>query len=436
MWNAELTILYGGRREKFEVSKQSLSIGRSPDNDIVLQDPAVSSRHCEIKFTEEKFYIIDKESSNGTWLNGREVSKAELLPADRVGIGDTTLIFTQKARPKPSLKSGSFGKLSPSLIFPAPLTKGGTRGIGGGNRWGRIQLCSRSLSFLTKLNIRILVVLILVLGTVFIFLGRVVGRPRKVLLDTAILEIDMVEESGGSKELRRSQISISAGLLHFYYDDLGRRRHLYREANLSGEEINELQKKVMNSGLFEISVINHSNSEGEGLLTVSARLNSYDRKVSFSGDLPEGIASFKEELELLVDRRFDFPSLLFSGEELVEKAEKAFARGKLFYDERERRSDNLFNSVGAFKEALWYLEAVEPKPAFLSTVEECLYRSQEELTDEFKKLRFQAEKAMRLSEWDDARTNLEEILVRIPDKTDERYKYGVKCLGKVREKCR
>ncbi len=397
MWKAELTILYGGRRKRFEVCKQTLSIGRSPDNDVVLQDPAASARHCEIRYKEGKFFIIDKESSNGTWLNGRQVSRAELLPGAKVSVGDTTLIlaplgfqtgFAQKVHPRLSLKSRNFN-----------------------------TIC----------------IVILVLGAVFVF-SRHVRQPGKVWLDTTTFEVDMVEESGGFGKLSRSQISISAGSLHFYFDDLGRGRHLYREAKLSGEEIDELRKKIMNSSLFKISVVNHSSSEGANLLTISAKLDSLERKVSFSKDLPEGIASFKEELEFLAAKKFNFPSLALSREELVGKAEKAFERGKLFYSERERRCDNLFNSICAFRKTFWYLETVEPKPSFLPTVEEYLYRSQEDLTDKFNKLRFQAERAMRLLEWDDARANLEGILARVPDKTDERHKYAMRRLEKVRKR--
>ncbi len=397
MWKAELTILYEGSRQKLEVSKETLSIGRSSDSDIVLQDPAVSSHHCEIRFIRGQYFIIDRESSNGTWVNGREVGRSELLPGNRISVGDTTLVFTRKARPKLNLSS------------------------------------KRLTSFLPSLNIKTVAVLIVMLGLVFIF-SRHFRTPGRVLLDSGSFEIGMVEESGGLKNLVRSEISISAGLLHFYFDDLEKKRHLYREARLSVEEVNELRGEIMNSGFFEIDVVNESSSEGGGLVTISAKLDSLERKVSFSKDLPEGIASLKDKLELVMAEKFNFPSLTLSGDELVEKGEIAFARGKLLHGERERRSDNLSNSIRAFKEALWYLEAVEPKPVFLSTVEEYLYRSQEELTDEFNKLRFQVEKAMRVSEWDVARASLEEILARIPDKTDERYRYAMRRFERVREK--
>ena len=66
----------------------SLTIGRHPDNDIVPKDAAVSDHHAIIERKGEKLIVLDKESRNGTFVNGIKVQSAELNDEDIVKIGN------------------------------------------------------------------------------------------------------------------------------------------------------------------------------------------------------------------------------------------------------------------------------------------------------------------------------------------------------------
>jgi pSer/pThr/pTyr-binding forkhead associated (FHA) protein len=65
-----------------------LTIGRHPDNDIVPKDAAVSNHHAIIERKGEKLIVLDKESRNGTFVNGTKVQSAELNEEDIVKIGN------------------------------------------------------------------------------------------------------------------------------------------------------------------------------------------------------------------------------------------------------------------------------------------------------------------------------------------------------------
>ena len=62
-------------------------IGRAPDSDLVVDDLTVSRRHAELRAGPEGFEIVDLGSHNGTYLNGRAVDRAPMIPGDIVGIG-------------------------------------------------------------------------------------------------------------------------------------------------------------------------------------------------------------------------------------------------------------------------------------------------------------------------------------------------------------
>ena len=65
-----------------------LTIGRHPDNDIVPKDAAVSNHHAVIERKDEKLIVLDKQSRNGTFLNGKRVQSAELYDEDIVKFGN------------------------------------------------------------------------------------------------------------------------------------------------------------------------------------------------------------------------------------------------------------------------------------------------------------------------------------------------------------
>lgn len=70
-----------------------LTLGRARDADIMILDEGASRLHARLVRHEEGFRIIDAESGNGTYLNGRSVKEAELYDGDVIGIGQTRLQY-------------------------------------------------------------------------------------------------------------------------------------------------------------------------------------------------------------------------------------------------------------------------------------------------------------------------------------------------------
>lgn len=86
---AEETML--GRRFAFG---DSISIGRSEDNDIVIQDGYVSHRHAQITLLNNLYVIEDLGSVNKTYVNGQEIAGRQYLKAgDIINIGTMTFQF-------------------------------------------------------------------------------------------------------------------------------------------------------------------------------------------------------------------------------------------------------------------------------------------------------------------------------------------------------
>jgi pSer/pThr/pTyr-binding forkhead associated (FHA) protein len=71
------------------------TVGRLPDNDVVIPDPYVSRRHCAILIhASEGCELQDVASKNGTLINGRPLQgRARLTSGDRISMCDRQLVF-------------------------------------------------------------------------------------------------------------------------------------------------------------------------------------------------------------------------------------------------------------------------------------------------------------------------------------------------------
>jgi hypothetical protein len=67
-----------------------LTLGRAPTSDVRVDDPFASAAHARIFQNGQFMYIEDMGSTNGTYLNGRQLATAQQLqPADTIRIGDS-----------------------------------------------------------------------------------------------------------------------------------------------------------------------------------------------------------------------------------------------------------------------------------------------------------------------------------------------------------
>ncbi|MHB0977498.1 MAG: FhaA domain-containing protein [Candidatus Aquicultorales bacterium] len=79
--------------KEYPLKAEKSSIGRSPENDIVLPDQSVSRRHAEIRVGEGGAFVRDLGSKNGTFVNGRKVAECPLKDKDEIKTGTSTLRF-------------------------------------------------------------------------------------------------------------------------------------------------------------------------------------------------------------------------------------------------------------------------------------------------------------------------------------------------------
>lgn len=94
---ARLAIKIDGQDRTFALGSAGLRVGRSPDNDIVLNNAIVSRRHARIEQRGRETWLIDNDSRNGVLVNQLRVREAQLEDGDVVRIGPFDIRFENRA---------------------------------------------------------------------------------------------------------------------------------------------------------------------------------------------------------------------------------------------------------------------------------------------------------------------------------------------------
>jgi len=79
--------------KRFRIGTGPVTFGRGDENDIVLTTPSASRVHAELRPEAGGYVLYDRGSSNGTWVNGAEVTSRALKSGDQIAIGDDTFRF-------------------------------------------------------------------------------------------------------------------------------------------------------------------------------------------------------------------------------------------------------------------------------------------------------------------------------------------------------
>jgi len=133
--------------QHFPVPGTSFTIGRSAGNQLHLTGQFVSRHHALITFQNGQYVLRDRDSTNGTYVNGRRVGEHVLRSGDRIQIGPSILEFrlpgvSPGRSPTPIPSPPSTPSPPYSLLIPrlqgyviTPIKQGGAATIYKGTRW-------------------------------------------------------------------------------------------------------------------------------------------------------------------------------------------------------------------------------------------------------------------------------------------------------------
>lgn len=104
-------VLEGGKI--YPLDKPILTIGRSLENQFVLDHPSVSRYHAQLRAWNDQYVLFDLSSRSGTFVNGQRIQQAALRSGDLICIAQICVTYRQdNLPPRPDLTETLQGLVS------------------------------------------------------------------------------------------------------------------------------------------------------------------------------------------------------------------------------------------------------------------------------------------------------------------------------------
>ena len=418
---------------RFEVGAGGVRLGRSSSNDVHIPDEELSRNHCLFEQSGEAgIRVTDLASANGTFVNGEQLGSdsRELKGGDTIEVGSTKISVVGDEPPFAPRAAGIKVAATVDLGLGAASAEPAQGGVASHKQSKTQGGCQRTIIA----NVLWVVAAL----TVAVAIAVVLCAPR----DSEKPVAPVVEEKPEQKlvSLRYEKVEADAarvfsyrmeidetGMLRVAFDDVpGENRHVDKKAKLSEKAKKRILEILEKPGFAALDdeYVGSSVEDENALKSFRIRVvrwNSVKDVLVENTQEPDAFREVRESLETFSRNELGIWAIQYSREKLIELSAQSAEVGDAKWDEREVEYGNLSTAVKAYKDALFYLETVNPKPDGYAEVKEKLARTEAELKQRYEDQRFLADKAMNLGDWETAQNELKILCELVPDRDDPRH---------------
>lgn len=420
---AELLVVKGGdlSGRRFAVGDAGLRLGRSSSNDIHVPDEELSRNHCFFEPSGEAgIRVTDLASANGTFVNGEALGNdaVELKPGDVIDVGTIRLTVVTDAAPSTGedvgidLGLGTAAGASPAAKGASPAR---CRSPVANVLWG-------------------VATVVMIAGIAVVLGGGDLFAPGEPPPSPAIPEKERVlamryeKVVADSSSVFRYCMTLSGdGTLRVAIDDVSdEKRHLDKPKKLSDNARGRLGEILLDPELKELDAA-YAGPDVE-----PPALKSWALRVVYSGRVkdirivntqePEAFRRVREKLEVFSKNELGIWAIQRTRAQLIALAAECADVGRVKWEDREVEYGNLHAAIVAWREAIFYLDTVNPKPPEFDGYRQSLEKAVAELEKRFSEQRFRADRAINLKDWGTAHAELKILCQLVPDRDDDRYR--------------
>ncbi len=407
------------------VPATGIKFGRSPANDLVLEDEALMLFQGRFFFKSDgTLWITDFSVGVKSHIDGVSIDERQLKVGDLVEVGSSAfrVISTRQesetapvAPAAPAAQAPHGGEEEIDLGFKPARKKGG-----GSHAKGPEKRTSPMFRILQVLAVLLILLLVVVAATELTRPKRRAGNG--VRMKGLFLDYERVR--GGPDNIMRYALELTpAGDASLVVDD-ARNRHFTKSTRLSAEEMAELKDMVKESGFFQISSDRIGKARNQYDLDDLALAcdGQFNHVRVLNRELPADLRRLTDRIDEFVFQALDVSrSLLMDDAMLIQYAKDAYKLGEDFYRERDSSFENLAQCIKHLRESINYLETLNPKPEPYEKAKKLLSTARVEQNERYKEYMFLVDKAMRVNDWSDAQRNLRICTQLISDRSDERF---------------
>lgn len=410
------------RGRRFTVTERGLRLGRSSTCEIAMPDPALSRNHCLFELRDGDLWVTDLASANGTVVNGVALGadSRRLAVGDVVSAGDSSLVIVGAGEPAPAQRQpGTAGTADASAL---------DLGL------GEEREAEAAAPVPPKRILLWVAAVVAVVGAAALILsGGKDGADAEPAVQALAPERPVLHAfrfekvEAGPKGIYRYALKLdAAGTLSVEIDDVPKEnRHVRKSAALSTNALEELDRILSAQDLSALD------PEYTGVPLEAGTLKSFALTVVRGGRVfataventqePPAFRAVRERLETFSKNELGIWAIQFPAEKLVEMSAESRRAGDAKWEERDVQHGNLAAALAAYREAVFYLETVNPKPAGYGALVARRDEVARVLEARYRDQRFLADRAINLADWETARRELRILCELVPDVKDARH---------------
>ena len=439
----ELLIVSGPMQgTRFQVGAGGVRLGRSSSNDVHLPDEELSRNHCLFEQSgEEGLRLTDLASANGTFVNGTQLGSdsRELALGDTIEVGSTKITVVKEGESAPPPPPPPPPPAAPVRAAPvggpvdhglgSAAPQGGAPAIRAGDAKSPAQQKRSPIA-----NILWIVAALLVAGAIAVVLytpresEKTVVKVTEEKVEPKLTALYYEKVEADASRIFRYQMTIDeSGTLRVAFDDVpGENRHVDKKAKLSDAAMKRIFEILETPGFSSLdeeytgASVSDENALNSYRIRVVRWNNVRDVLVENAPE-PDSFRQVREALEAFSRNELGIWAIQYSREKLLELSEQSMHVADAKWEEREVEYGNLSAAVKAYREAVFYLETINPKPDGYAELKDKLARTEEELKKRYEDQRFLADKAINLGDWEVAQSELKVLCSLVPEKDDPRH---------------
>jgi len=408
-----------------------MKFGRSPANELVLDDDSVMLFHGRFFFKSDgSLWVTDFGAGQKTTVGGQPVDEHQLKTGDLVEVGSTAfrVINTSQgeseAAAAPVVTPASAKTAQPDeeeehIDLGFKHSGRSAKVDAGAKKHNRSTLVHR----LIQVGIPLLVLLILAaVGSMMLQMG---GNSSTQTQQGNTLALTYERVKADTSNIFRYYVQLDdKGVLSIQIDELKSNLHFQKSKQLSAALLTQLAHNIEDAGFFEVDSDYAGTAEGQyDLFDLAVKRNRrYHRIRVLNNRFPASIDRTQQVLEEFASRELNIPfTMTMPSRERIRYGLQALELAKTRYAERDVRHANLAESIKHYNEALLFLQDIEDQHSQYEAAEAGLDEATKERDSRYDDYMFRADHSIALQEWQAAYKNLQILQELIPDREDPRH---------------
>ncbi len=406
-----------------------MKFGRSPANELVLDDDSVMLFHGRFFFKSDgSLWVTDFGAGEKTTVGGQPIDEHQLKVGDLVEVGQTAfrIINTSQVEEGAAAVPSVAPKATPATAEQGEgaIDLGFKRASWHAKTDAAAKKETRSTLMHRLMQVGIPLLVLLVLAAIGSMLMQSDWGGGSQVQQSNSLALTYERVRADNDNIFRYFVALDdKGILSIQIDELKNNLHYQKSKQLSASLLTQLAHNIEDAGFFNAESNDSGFSRNQyDLFDLAVKRNRHYHRVRVLNSRSSiAIERTEEVLKEFASRELNIPfTMSMTSDERIRYGLQALELAKTRYAERDVRHGNLAQSIKHYNEALLFLQDITDQRAAYEDADAGLDVATAERDERYDSYMFKADHSIALQEWQAAYKSLQILQELVPDREDPR----------------